>query len=95
MNVLPMLKLLNTMKTFTPLTVFPINQQICLHGARSGFEPELPVHIITLLSEMPVTYTSTCRIFMRSENASTQLCVYSYGKIIRELCETFSQASLA
>jgi hypothetical protein len=31
------------------------NQQIYLNGARSGFEPELPIHIITLLSEMPVT----------------------------------------
>ena len=27
-NVLPMLKLLNTMKTFTPLTVFPIESFI-------------------------------------------------------------------
>jgi hypothetical protein len=26
-----------------------------LNGANSGFEPELPIHIITLLSEMPVT----------------------------------------
>jgi len=28
MNVLPMLKLLNAMKTFTPLTVFPIESFI-------------------------------------------------------------------
>jgi len=31
------------------------NQQIYLNKARSGFEPELPIHIITLLSETPVT----------------------------------------
>jgi len=32
------------------------NQQIYLHEAPSGFEPELPMHIVTLLSEMPVTF---------------------------------------
>jgi len=31
------------------------NQQIYLHGACSGFEPELSIHIMTLLPEMPVT----------------------------------------
>jgi hypothetical protein len=35
------------------------NQQIYLNGARSGFEPELPKHIITMLSEMPVTIVMT------------------------------------
>jgi hypothetical protein len=30
-----------------------------LHGARSAFEPELPIHIITLLPEMPVTEPKT------------------------------------
>jgi hypothetical protein len=51
MNVLPMLKLLNTMKTFTTLTVFLvksfITNKIYLPGDRSGFEPELPIHILT------------------------------------------------
>jgi len=50
-NVLPRLKLLNAMTTFTPPTVFLIKSftanKIYLHGARSGFEPELPVHIMT------------------------------------------------
>jgi len=59
MNVLPRLKLLNAMKTFTPLTVFPIKSfttnKIYLHGACAGFEPELPIHIVTMLPEMPVT----------------------------------------
>ena len=31
------------------------NQQIYQHGARSRFEPELPIHITTLLPEMSVT----------------------------------------
>jgi hypothetical protein len=43
---------------FHPSYVFPYwiiyNQQIYLHGDRSGFEPELPIHIMTLLPEMPV-----------------------------------------
>ena len=50
-NVLPRLKLLNAMTIFTPLTVFLIKSftanKIYLHGARSGYEPESPVHIRT------------------------------------------------
>jgi len=50
-NVLPRLKLLNAMTTFTPPTVFLVksftNNKIYLHGACSGFEPESPVHIRT------------------------------------------------
>jgi len=59
MNVLPRLKLLNAMMTFTPLTVFLIKSfttnKIYLHEARSGFEPELlPIYIMTMPPEMPV-----------------------------------------
>jgi hypothetical protein len=62
MNVLPRLKLLNAMKTFTPLTVFLIksfrDNKIYLHEVCSGFEPELPIHILTMLPEKPVTTTT-------------------------------------
>jgi len=51
MNVLPRLKLLNAMTTFTALTGLLIRSfttnKIYLHGARSGFEPETPVPIRT------------------------------------------------
>jgi len=51
MNVLPRLKFLNAITAFTPLTSFLINlftaNKIYLHGARSGFETESPVHIRT------------------------------------------------
>jgi len=51
MNVLARLKVLNVITAFTPLTVSLIKlfttNKIYLHGARSGFEPESPVHITT------------------------------------------------
>ena len=51
LNVLPRLKFLNAITAFTSLTGFLIKSfttnKICLHGARSGFEPESPVHIRT------------------------------------------------
>ena len=63
MNILPMLKLLNAMKT--PFTGFPIKSfttnKIYLHGACSWFKPELPIHIVTMLHEMPVTVGSSIR----------------------------------
>jgi len=43
------------------------NQQIYLNGANSGFEPELPTHIITLLSEMPVTVKEVSSVRERCE----------------------------
>ena len=49
-NVLPRLKLLTAITAFTPLTVFLIKSfttnKIYLHGARSGFEPEMPVELV-------------------------------------------------
>ena len=50
-NVLPRLKLLNAIMTFTHLKVFLIKSftinKIYLHGANSGFEPESLVCIRT------------------------------------------------
>jgi hypothetical protein len=50
-NVLPRLKVLNAITTFTSLKVYLFRSfttnKIYLHGARSGFEPESPVHIRT------------------------------------------------
>jgi hypothetical protein len=50
-NVFPRLKFLSTMTTFTTIAVYLIKSfttnKIYLHGARSGFEPEPPVHIRT------------------------------------------------
>jgi hypothetical protein len=47
-NVLPRLKFLSAITAFTPLTGFLIKSfttnKIYLHGARSGFEPEMPVN---------------------------------------------------
>ena len=53
MNVLPRLSVLNAIKTFTPFDVSLIKSltankiNLLVHGARSGFEPESPVHIRT------------------------------------------------
>jgi hypothetical protein len=50
-NVFPKLKLLDTMTSFITLAVYLTKSftanKIYLHRARSGFEPELPVHITT------------------------------------------------
>jgi hypothetical protein len=47
MNVLPRLKFLNAITAFTPLTISLIKSvttnEIYLHGARSGSEPETPI----------------------------------------------------
>jgi hypothetical protein len=49
MNVLARLKVPNVITALTYLTVFLIKSfttnKIYLHGARSGFEPEMPVTI--------------------------------------------------
>jgi len=51
MNVLPRLKFLNAIMALTPLMVSLFKsftaKKVYLHGARSGFEPESPIHIRT------------------------------------------------
>jgi len=64
LNVLPRLKLLKAITTFTHLTVFLIKSfttnKIYLHGARSGFETESPVTCLVLSVSFSDLLRKTC-----------------------------------
>ena len=95
-NVLPKLKFLIAITAFTPLTVFLIKSittnKIYQHGARSGFEPELPatrrrhipktrvLKLITMQtpSLMKTYINPICsEIYFINETSCEQVCMHS------------------